>query len=396
MQSVPLLYTSQCVRFAPTRLKSNSVSNVYIDLRKLFLYPTSLAQVVSAIDAAIDPTLEFDYISGVPMGAIPYAVLLAQKRNKPFLLVRNANKDHGSPENTRASSVLLLEDVCTTGTSILQVQKSLELMGHIVYCFCIVLRSATSFPIPHLLHFDEIVRPRPLIRRSILRNPLALSIFDLMMAKKSNLCVAADVHSFQDLMTLIHQVGDSIVVLKLHADMIEHWDPVHSPRILNKLSSLHKFFILEDRKLADIGSIVFSLTKVMKTYAHCVTSHMIAGSLSVKQSVLPLVLIHSMSSTSNDTQPNEALDFLEVHPEKVAGLVSQSLVPPTTLCFTPGVSIQSGKDGSGQTYRTVTDVMNFADIVIMGRAIVYAKDPRKVAEEVRQEAWALWSRDSKL
>ncbi len=397
MQTIPLLYSTQCVKFAPTRLKSNQVSNIYIDLRTLFLHPQALMQVVSAIDSAIDPSLEIDYISGVPMGALPYAVLLAQKRNKPFHLIRNASKDHGSSYTFPPSKILLLEDVCTTGGSILQVKKALELEGHVVHCFCIVMRSNTFLPIPRLLHFDSIVRPIPSIRKHILLHPLAKAIFDLMIEKQSNLCVAADVPCFQDLISLIHQIGEHIVVLKLHSDTIELWDPIQSPRILNQLSKTYRFFILEDRKLADIGSIVYALTKVMKCYAHCVTSHMIAGAESVKQSELPLVLIHSMSSAKNDTnytQPNEALSFLESYPLQVAGLVSQSIVPPSTLCFTPGVSIETGEDSKGQHYRSVRDVMNFADIVIMGRAIILANDPKEVALKVQREAWALWSEQS--
>ena len=41
-----------------------------------------------------------------------------------------------------------------------------------------------------------------------------------MLDKKSNLCVAADLNSMNDILDLVHKIGDKICCLKLHYDVV--------------------------------------------------------------------------------------------------------------------------------------------------------------------------------
>ena len=84
-------------------------------------------------------------------------------------------------------------------------------------------------------------------------HPLTAYLLQLMSIKRSNLCVSADVHSTAALLRLAEEVGDSICILKTHADIIDDFgeDTIQG---LQEISRRKKFLLFEDRKFGDIGS----------------------------------------------------------------------------------------------------------------------------------------------
>ena len=91
--------------------------------------------------------------------------------------------------------------------------------------------------------------------RADLPNNTSLGIYllHLIAIKQSNLCVSADVHSTSALLRLAEEVGDSICVLKTHADIIDDFGE-RTIKGLKEVSNRKKFLIFEDRKFGDIGS----------------------------------------------------------------------------------------------------------------------------------------------
>lgn len=90
-------------------------------------------------------------------------------------------------------------------------------------------------------------------------HPLSSYLYRLMVLKKSNLCLSADVTSARTLLSLADKLGPSIVVLKTHYDIVSDWDgDVHTGTgaKLAALAARHGFLIFEDRKFSDIGSTV--------------------------------------------------------------------------------------------------------------------------------------------
>lgn len=82
---------------------------------------------------------------------------------------------------------------------------------------------------------------------------LTAYLFRLMVAKRSNLCLSADVETTSELLRLAEECGDAICVLKTHADIVCDF----SDRTISGLAEIaarKKFLIFEDRKLGDIGS----------------------------------------------------------------------------------------------------------------------------------------------
>ncbi|MCL4134362.1 UNVERIFIED_CONTAM: hypothetical protein GTU68_041645, partial [Idotea baltica] len=117
-------------------------------------------------------------------------------------------------------------------------------------------------------------------RSSKATTPLARRLFDLIDAKKSNLCVSVDVETTQELLSLADKLGPSICLLKTHVDILKDFssDTIDG---LKSLSSKHNFLLFEDRKFSDIGNTVESqysggLYRIFD-WAHLVTVHGISG-----------------------------------------------------------------------------------------------------------------------
>lgn len=84
-------------------------------------------------------------------------------------------------------------------------------------------------------------------------HPLAHFLFHLMCTKNSNLCLSADVTSTAQLLQLAEEVGDSICMIKTHADIIDDFGE-RTVKGLRQLAAEKKFLVFEDRKFGDIGS----------------------------------------------------------------------------------------------------------------------------------------------
>lgn len=84
-------------------------------------------------------------------------------------------------------------------------------------------------------------------------SPVSAYLLRLIAIKKTNLCVSADVNTTKELLQLAEDVGDSICVLKTHADIISDFSP-RTMRDLREIATKKHFLIFEDRKFGDIGS----------------------------------------------------------------------------------------------------------------------------------------------
>lgn len=80
------------------------------------------------------------------------------------------------------------------------------------------------------------------------------------------------------------------------------------------------------------------------------------------------------------------------YPNLISGFVCQSkntFCDPGLIQLTPGVQLESSKDGLGQVYNTPENVMleKGADIVVVGRGIVAAKNPETQAVIFKDILW---------
>lgn len=96
-------------------------------------------------------------------------------------------------------------------------------------------------------------------------SPLAVYLLHLMVAKKTNLAVSADVSSTRELLQLAEEVGDQICVFKTHADTIDDFGQ-QTTQGLMQIARRKGFVIFEDRKFGDIGSAYSSFSSCEYQY----------------------------------------------------------------------------------------------------------------------------------
>ncbi len=120
-------------RDEPYELSSGGTSHDYIDAKRAIARGNRLSLVAEAIDALANSLgVTFDAAGGMTMGADPIGVAVAIRMETEWFSVRKAPKDHGRQRRIEGKefapgvSVLLVDDVITSGRSILEALDALE------------------------------------------------------------------------------------------------------------------------------------------------------------------------------------------------------------------------------------------------------------------------------
>lgn len=127
------LHEIGAIRFGSFTLKSGQISPVYIDLRLTISFPKLLVAISSLMYEKVQKT-PFDLVCGVPYTALPFATVLSIQHQVPMILRRKEKKEYGTAkliegQFEKGQTCLLLEDVITSGQSLLETIASLEQEG---------------------------------------------------------------------------------------------------------------------------------------------------------------------------------------------------------------------------------------------------------------------------
>ncbi|OQD58242.1 orotate phosphoribosyltransferase [Methanobrevibacter arboriphilus JCM 13429 = DSM 1125] len=117
-------------------LSSGKKSNYYIDMKKAITEPNILKTIAELIDQAINSE-KIDKVAGPALGAVPIATALSLKSEIPLLMIRKEKKGYGTSkliegELNEGDNVVVVEDVTTTGGSLLKAIKAIQENGGIV------------------------------------------------------------------------------------------------------------------------------------------------------------------------------------------------------------------------------------------------------------------------
>lgn len=434
-------YKHGIIKFGQFTLKSGIESPFYVDLRPLASDPKILINLAKYLLEML-PLDNFDLICGVPYAALPMATAMSLESHLPLIIKRKEAKQYGTKKlieglYSKGQNCLLVEDVITSGKSLLETIPEIENEGIKVSDVVVVLdrgqggkellekkgyRVHTLFTIQevcgilkeegHLLD-DEIERINTFLAGNIVKfeekkrysyqqklttndHSVAQKILNLAIEKKSNLIASADVLTTKELLELAEKVGPHIVALKTHIDILSDFDMEKTIIPLKEIAKKHNFLLMEDRKFADIGNTQelqfgHGIYKIAE-WADFVTSQVIGGYESLdcfrNVGVVAIIGMSSKGTLTDNNYQTEALNIAMSHPN-VFGGVAQKKLPENILLFTPGVNLESKGDSKGQQYNTPEHVFQnlHTDFIIVGRGIYKSTDIEKSALQYKIEGW---------
>lgn len=242
----------------------------------------------------------------------------------------------------------------------------------------------------------------------IMRHRLQVSLLDLIIKKKSALCLSLDLSKWEKGKELLDACGENIVMVKVHAELFEDFSDTFGKEI-KELARKHKFFIMEDRKLADVDNITFRqmMGGYMKIdeWASFVTIHGLTLRSSIDYydrrwqgkyplNVAPCVVLQ-MNAANNMITKEYTDSCIEV-------LNDYKIASPIVICqnlpevndrikATPGVILEGddGENVEGRSYRSVEDaiIRDGNHIVIVGSAILFDSNPLEISKSFAEKSW---------
>jgi orotate phosphoribosyltransferase len=127
------LYDIGAVKMGRFTLHSGKTSPIYLDLRLLVSYPQALQQVAEAYTALLK-TLTFDILAAYPYAGLPIGTAIALHSGWPLIYPRKMAKQYGTGKQVEGAwqvgqTAVVIEDLITSGDSILQAIASLKAAG---------------------------------------------------------------------------------------------------------------------------------------------------------------------------------------------------------------------------------------------------------------------------
>lgn len=113
-------------------LRSGRKSNYYLDKYLFETQPDVLAELGKMFAERLTPAVQ--RIAGAELGAVALAAATAMASGKPFVIIRNQKKDYGTSKLVEGKlepgeTVMIVEDVLTTGGQVIEAAKTLKDAG---------------------------------------------------------------------------------------------------------------------------------------------------------------------------------------------------------------------------------------------------------------------------
>lgn len=129
------LYDIGALDFGEFTFKSGIVSPMYLDLR-LFVSHPKIMKKVAKLYAEQLKDLQYDRLAGVAYAALPIAGAISLELEQPWIFVRKEGlaKGYGQQKSLEGTykegeTVVMIEDLCTRATSLLEAIPAIESHG---------------------------------------------------------------------------------------------------------------------------------------------------------------------------------------------------------------------------------------------------------------------------
>ncbi len=131
------LYDKGMIKFGEFTLKSGMKSCAYLNFREIIAYPALLKKVSDLMFAEYPKNETPQLICGVPYSAMAFAAYLSVEHNISMVIRRKEMKNYGTKQQvegvfTAGQECLVIEDVVTTATSILETAADLKQSGLLI------------------------------------------------------------------------------------------------------------------------------------------------------------------------------------------------------------------------------------------------------------------------
>lgn len=127
---IRLLNKKEVVKFGKFTLSSGKESDYYVNMKMAITDPKILKSIAKIVSDQINRN-EIDKVAGPALGAIPIVTAVSLESSIPMLMIRKSKKGYGTSELIEGNlldgdSVIVIEDVTTTGNSLIKAIKALE------------------------------------------------------------------------------------------------------------------------------------------------------------------------------------------------------------------------------------------------------------------------------
>ncbi len=142
---IEAFFSEGAILFGRFVLASGKESDYYINVKRLGTDPKALRLIARLMAGKAERAgVEFDRVAGQELGAVPIATALALETGKPLVIVRKKPKGHGTGSQIEGEvkpgdKILLVEDVTTTGGSVLRAAEILEKLGAKIAAISVVV-----------------------------------------------------------------------------------------------------------------------------------------------------------------------------------------------------------------------------------------------------------------
>ena len=141
------LFKNSIIKFGNFTLSSGKKSSYYIDLRLVPSFPHQFRKMIKNLQKLIIEKIgldNFDSLVSIPTGGLIIGSALAIETVKPLIYVRNKPKDYGTAKSIEGKissdmQVMMIDDIATTGTSVLNGIKQLKEEGLLISNACVII-----------------------------------------------------------------------------------------------------------------------------------------------------------------------------------------------------------------------------------------------------------------